>query len=128
MRCYDARRFELLAVIMGLEHFKPYIDGVRVFLDTDHKNLTFISNIKHSSGQLARWAMRLGEYNYELRYRPGKQTPVADCLSRLALEQELSQDEMNAVMTTFAVHISQLREGSPNGSGTRSTGLAPDAA
>ena len=62
-----ARRLELLAVIMGLEHFKPYIDGVKVFLDTDHRNLTFISNIKHSSGQLARWAMRLSEYNYELR-------------------------------------------------------------
>ena len=101
---------------------KPYIDGVRVFLDTDHKNLTFISNIKHSSGQLARWAMRLSEYNYELRYRPGKQMPVADCLSRLALEQELSQEEMNAVMTTFAVHISQLCEGSLNVAGTRSTG------
>ena len=35
MGCYDASRLEFLPVIMGLEHFKPYIDGLRVFLDTD---------------------------------------------------------------------------------------------
>ena len=40
MRHYDARRLELLAVILALEHFKPYIDGVKVFLDSDHRNLT----------------------------------------------------------------------------------------
>ena len=54
MRQYDARRLEMLAVIMALEHFKPFIEGVRVQLDTDHRNLTWIQNVKHSSGQLAR--------------------------------------------------------------------------
>jgi len=38
MRHYDARRLELLAVILALEHFKPYIDGVKVFLDSDQEN------------------------------------------------------------------------------------------
>lgn len=109
MRHYDARRLELLAVIMGLEHFKPYIDGVTVKLDTDHRNLTFLSNVKHSSGQLARWAMRLSEYNYELRYRPGKQMEVADCLSRNAIGQELSEEEMEVIMYTAL--ISQLEFG-----------------
>ena len=42
MRQYDARRLEMLAVIMALEHFKPFIEGVRVQLDTDHRNLTWI--------------------------------------------------------------------------------------
>jgi transposase InsO family protein len=122
MRCYDARRLELLAVIMGLEHFKPYIDGVKVFLDTDHRNLTFISNIKHSSGQLARWAMRLSEYNYELRYRPGKHMEVADCLSRLSLPKELSEEEMAVIMATFSVRVNQTTEGRVSEDRTRSRG------
>ena len=66
MRQYDAPRLEMLAVIMALEHFKPFIEGVRVQLDTDHRRLTWIQNVKHSSGQLARWAMRLSEFNFDL--------------------------------------------------------------
>jgi len=76
-RCYDARKLELLAVILALEHFRPYIDGVQVKLDTDHRNLTFLQNVKHSSGQLARWAMRLSEFSYDLSYRPGRLMQVA---------------------------------------------------
>ena len=111
MRSYDARRLELLAVIMALEHFKPYIDGVRVTLDSDHRNLTFIKNVKHSSGQLARWAMRLSEYDFELKYRPGKQMEVADCLSRNALPQELSEEEMEVIMHTYSAEIMQMEYG-----------------
>jgi hypothetical protein len=56
-------------------------------------------------GQLARWAMRLSEYNYELRYRPGKNMEVADCLSRLSLPQELSEEEMSVIMSTYGMRI-----------------------
>jgi len=105
MRDYDSRRLELLAVILALEHFKPYIDGVRVSLDTDHRNLQFIRDIKHSSGQLARWAMRLSEYDFELKYRPGKQMEVADCLSRNPLPVEVTEEDgtefKNELMQNF---------------------------
>ena len=69
------------------------IDGVQVSLDTDHRNLQFVVNIKHSSGQLARWAMRLSEFNYKLAYRPGNQMPVADCLSRNPRDVTLTEEE-----------------------------------
>ena len=106
MRQYDARRLEMLAVIMALEHFKPFIEGVRVQLDTDHRNLTWIQNVKHSSGQLARWAMRLSEFNFDLRYRPGVDNQVADALSRNPLPQELSNEEASSVM--LAVYFQRL--------------------
>ena len=99
-RQYDTRKLELLAVILALEYFKPVIDGVTVKLDTDHRNLTFLENVKHSTRQLARWAMRLSELNYELRYRPGKLMQVADCLSRNALPEEVSQEQMDQIMYT----------------------------
>lgn len=78
---------------MALEHFKPYIDGVQVHLDTDHRNLRFIESVKHSTGQLARWAMRLSEFNYKLKYRPGSEMHVADCLSRNPLPEEIDKEE-----------------------------------
>eukprot|EP00630_Chrysocystis_fragilis_P010234 CAMPEP_0197410896 /NCGR_PEP_ID=MMETSP1165-20131217/31689_1 /TAXON_ID=284809 /ORGANISM="Chrysocystis fragilis, Strain CCMP3189" /LENGTH=1632 /DNA_ID=CAMNT_0042937407 /DNA_START=41 /DNA_END=4942 /DNA_ORIENTATION=+ len=81
---YDTRRLELMAVILALEHFRLYIEGHPTHLESDHKNLTYLRNNKHSSGQLARWAMRLEQFNssIKLRYLPGKNNPVADCLSR----------------------------------------------
>ena len=68
--------------ILSLEYFRPIIDGIQVHLDTDHRNLQFVENIKHSSEKLARWAMRLSEFNYKIAYKPGKDMLVADCLSR----------------------------------------------
>lgn len=108
-RHYEARRLELMAVILALEHFKPYIDGVRVQLDTDHRNLTFLKNIKHSSGQLARWAMRLSEYDFDLKYRPGKHMEMADCLSRNALPIEPTEEEMATLM--YCANFTQVELG-----------------
>ena len=102
-RHYDTRKLELLAVILGLEHFKPMIDGVCVQLDTDHRNLTWLENVKHSTGQLARWAMRLSEFNYKLKYRPGNLMQVADCLSRNPLAQEVTDQEMEQIMHTVSI-------------------------
>jgi len=91
---------------MALEQFKPFIEGVRVQLDIDHRNLTWIQNVKHSSGQLARWAMRLSEFNFYLKYRPGVDDQVADALSRNPLPQELSSKEASSVM--FAMYFQWL--------------------
>ena len=96
-------------MILALEHFRPYVDGVQVKLDTDHRNLTFLQNVKHSSGQLARWAMRLSEFNYDLSYRPGRLMQVADCLSRNALPEELTSEQMEQIAHT--VHVAELDPG-----------------
>ncbi|MEL6368504.1 MAG: RNase H-like domain-containing protein [Pseudomonadota bacterium] len=95
MRKYDTRRLELIAVIMALEHFRLYIEGHRVKLQTDHRNLTFLRNNTSSSGQLARWAMRLDEFKFELDYCPGKSNAmrVPDCLSRNPIDTAIDTDE-----------------------------------
>ena len=95
-RQYDTRRLELMAVILALEHFRLFIEGHPTTLETDHRNLTFLINNRHSSGQLARWAMRLEQFTSALKmtFRPGKDNPVADCLSRnpQPREAELEDD------------------------------------
>ena len=72
---------EVLAIICTLENFHHYIDGVRVHLQTDHKNIKFLSNMKHLSGRLGRWVLRLAEYDATVSYKPGRYMFIADCLS-----------------------------------------------
>ena len=79
---WDTRALELLAVLSTLEAHHHLIDGQRVKLQTDHRNLTYLMNLKEPSGRLGRWVLRLNEHNFEIEYRKGKYMDISDCMSR----------------------------------------------
>ena len=82
---WDTRELEVLAIICTLEHFGPLIDGSHLTLQTDHKNLKWLMDMKDPGGRLGRWVLRLQGHSFEIEYRAGKYNEVADSLSRLPL-------------------------------------------
>lgn len=92
---YSTIEKELLAIVWACKYFRPYLFGRKFVLYTDHKPLTYIFSLKDPNGKLIRWRLTLEEYDYEVRYRPGKQNQVADGLSRLRLERD---DDKSVVM------------------------------
>ena len=78
----DTRDLEVLAIIATLEHYRPVIDGQRLKVISDHKNLKWLMDQKNPSGRLGRWVLRLSEFDFELEYRKGARMQIADCLSR----------------------------------------------
>ena len=92
-RKWDTRELEVLALIATLEHFHHFVDGQKLYLQTDHKNITWLGSMKNFSGRLGRWVLRLSEYNAEVAYRKGAYLYVADCLSRSALKEDEGADE-----------------------------------
>ena len=64
------------------------MDGRKVILWTDHKPLISISQKPLASAlkRLQRLPLRLQQYDYEIRYKPGKEMLLADTLSRAYLE------------------------------------------
>jgi len=64
----------------------PYIWGRHFKLITD---ATAIKNLKEVQGKskLARWALALQEYDFEVEHRPGKCNPVNDALTRLPMQE-----------------------------------------
>jgi len=83
----------MLAGIESLEHFKPIFEGHAVEVGSDHRNLAYLPYNRLATGQLGCWSMRFAECSHELKYRPGKDQPVADFLSRNPLEREIELDE-----------------------------------
>lgn len=50
---------------------------------TDHAALRWMFYLADASNRLARWRLRLLEFDFEIRYRKGSENQVADCISRL---------------------------------------------
>jgi hypothetical protein len=88
---YEVHDKELLAVVQCLQEWDAELRSVEGFTTiTDHKNLEYFTKPRMLNERQMRWSLLLGRYNIDIAYRPGKQNPRADALSRR--EQDMPQD------------------------------------
>ena len=80
---YDTTKLECLAVHWTIKHFRQYLYGKHFKLFTDHNALVGLFNTPQPSGILARWIIFLSEFDFELKYHPGRINNNVDFLSRL---------------------------------------------
>lgn len=85
-RNYSTTEKECLAVLFGIEKFRPYIEGSRFKVLTDHHSLLWLQNLKDPTGRLARWAVRIQQFDVEFEHRKGSMHVVPDALSRSPIE------------------------------------------
>ena len=82
--------------------FRVHLLGSKPFVvDTDHASLRAATQSPHLSQRMARWLYLFVEYNFEVKYKPGKQNVLADALSR-------RPDYELAHVTTFSSPIEEL--------------------
>ena len=79
---YNAAEGEALAAIWAISIFRPYVHGSEFTIETDCQSLTWLKRLQEPSPKLARWLIKLSEYDYTIRHRAGKKNGNADALSR----------------------------------------------
>ena len=89
---YSPTDGELLAIVWAVKLFRPYLYGVQFTIVTDHKALKWLLTSRNLSGKLARYAIELQEYDFDIQHRSGTLHGNVDCLSRLRLMPPPGED------------------------------------
>ena len=84
---------EALAVVFAMTRLRQFLLGRKFTLRTDHKPLQYIFNPSNQipkvvSARLARWAITLMAYDYDVQYTPGQDIGHADTMSRLRFKDD----------------------------------------
>nr|GEW22499.1 putative reverse transcriptase domain-containing protein [Tanacetum cinerariifolium] len=79
---YTTHDLELGTVVFALKIWRHYLYGTKCTVFTDHKSLQHILDQKELNIRQRRWLELLSDYDYEIRYHPGKVNVVVDALSR----------------------------------------------
>ncbi|XP_043263448.1 uncharacterized protein LOC122403783 [Colletes gigas] len=81
-RNYSATEKECLAMVYAAQYFRPYVFGRKFTLVTDHRPLVWLHSVKDPTSRLAKWKLKLLEYEYDVVHKSGKTNKNADALSR----------------------------------------------
>ena len=110
---YTTTEKECLAVVWAVTHkCRPYLHGQKFTVITDHAALKWLLNLDNPTGRLARWGLKLMEYDFEVVTRPGRLHSVPDALSRLPTKNEvvLAIKQMNPVIDRSGHELPSLEE------------------
>ena len=81
---YDTHDKELLAIFEAFKAWRHYLEGSGTPIDvvTDHKNLEYFSTTKILTRRQVRWSEYLHQFNFVIRFRPGKLGAKPDAMTR----------------------------------------------
>ncbi|GFY74450.1 transposon Tf2-6 polyprotein [Trichonephila inaurata madagascariensis] len=109
---YSSYELEVLAIVAALKKLRVYLLGHKVKIVTDCSAFQKTMGKKDLVTRIARWAILLEEFDYEIIHRPGQRMKHVDALSRypvmgmsdtLTLRLKNAQSEDEGIVTLKAL-------------------------
>lgn len=91
-RHYSATQKECYALILSIQHWRPYLWGRHFVCVTDHAALRYLFQMQNSSNMLTRWAIALQSFDFTVQHKPGRLHVIPDTLSRLFTFEKKEDD------------------------------------
>eukprot|EP00268_Persea_americana_P037822 TRINITY_DN37516_c0_g1_i1.p1 TRINITY_DN37516_c0_g1~~TRINITY_DN37516_c0_g1_i1.p1 ORF type:complete len:145 (+),score=23.32 TRINITY_DN37516_c0_g1_i1:126-560(+) len=95
---------ELLALVMAVKEWRPYIFGRRFIVKTDQQSLKFLLEQRIGTPSQQHWVSKLLGYGFQVNYRSGKSNVVDDALSR-----KVEDGDITAISSLFATWINEVK-------------------
>ena len=111
---YSTIEQELAAIRWSVHAFRGFIMGVKFILYTDHRPLIFMSNMSKQNTRIIRTMNELAEYDFDVRFRPGRDNFVADTMSRLYTPPEIEDHEELGPQLPEGIYVSKPAVGGGN--------------
>lgn len=80
---------ELMALVLAIQHWRPYLLGRRFTVYTDQKSLRHLLDQRITTQNQQNWLAKLMGYEFDIIYKQGATNKVADALSRKFDDLEL---------------------------------------
>ncbi|GAU22915.1 hypothetical protein TSUD_377270 [Trifolium subterraneum] len=74
---------ELMAVVLAIQHWRPYLLGRKFSVSTDQKSLKQLLQQRIATAEQQNWIAKLLGYDFEIVYKQGMLNKGADALSRI---------------------------------------------
>lgn len=98
---------ELLAIIMAVDKWRPYLQGHHFTIKSDHQSLKFFHDQRVTTLLQKKWLSKLMGLHYDIIYKKGSENIVADGLSRLPSSEEGS---IQAISVTRPMWMTELED------------------
>jgi hypothetical protein len=110
---YEIHDKELLAIKDAFEVWRHYLIGAQhqVEVITDHHNLEYFMTSKKLTRRQVRWSLFFADFDFVIKYRPGRSAVLPDALSRKE-EYELTKEDKAVERQMFkpGVIVNAVRE------------------
>jgi hypothetical protein len=73
---------ELMAIVVAIQKWRPYLLGRHFQVHTNQKSLKFLTEQRIMAEDQQKWIAKLIGFDFEVKYKPGKDNSAADALSR----------------------------------------------